>query len=42
MENKVFFFRYKNIKKYYKLADYYKVSEIARGLKKAKTSDKGF
>ena len=43
MENKKFsFLDIKTIKKYYKLADYYKVSEIARGLKKAKTSDKGF
>ena len=30
------------VKKYLKLADEYKVSEVSRGVKKAKTSDKGF
>ena len=36
------FLDYNTIKKFFKLAEYYKISEIARGKKKAGTTDKGF
>ena len=36
------FLNYNLIKKFLKLAEYYKISEIARGKKKAGTTDKGF
>ena len=40
--NKFNFLNIKLIEKFYPLADRYKVSEICRGLKKPKTTDKGF
>ena len=40
--NKFKFLKMDLIKKYYPLANKYKVAEVCRGIKKAKTTDKGF
>ena len=40
--NEMKFLKIGLIKYFDKLAEYYKISEVARGLKKAKTTDKGF
>lgn len=39
---KLKFLNYKLIKKFFPLADKYKAAEVCRGIKKAKTTDKGF